>query len=148
MENANKRPLQGLLFGQYHLRSFSAHVRKSRAEIQPLRHLDAVGKVVMQSCMGAMVGDVLHFDVRVCLPLLDTGSYPLNVIPLKTQKMIDAIWGLCWNSFLFFSVCSHFRSNSTMLSYFHWCVGLMAVHESMIYIRHQPYDMNWMLNLF
>lgn len=45
-----KRPLQGLLFGQCHLRSFSAHVRKSRAEIQPPRHLDAVGKVVMQSC--------------------------------------------------------------------------------------------------
>ena len=38
-------------------RSFSAHVRKSRAEIEPLRHLDAVGKVVMQRCeVGAMVG--------------------------------------------------------------------------------------------
>ena len=63
---------------------------------------------------GAMVGcncDVLHFDVRVCLPLLDTGSYPVSII-LKTQKLIDAIWGLCWNSFLFFSVGSHFRSGS------------------------------------
>ena len=47
MEIQTKRPLKGLLFGQCHLRSFSAHVRKSRAEIQPPRHL-----MVMQPYSG------------------------------------------------------------------------------------------------
>ncbi len=37
---------------------------------------------------------------RVCLPLLDTGSYTgYTLIKSKTQKLVYAIWGLCRNNF-------------------------------------------------
>ena len=64
-------------------------------------------------CWGAIRGchgAVLFFIwicSRVCLPLLDTGSCTvITTITLKTQKLVYASWGLCWNIFFycFFSV--------------------------------------------
>ena len=49
---------------------------------------------------------------RVCLPLQDTGSY--TVIRLFTQKLVYAIWGLCWNDY------SLPRINDPTLSWAHF----------------------------
>ena len=61
--------------------------------------------------LGAMFGAVpcekvvtfstlIWIDSRICLPLLDTGSY--IAITLKAQKLAYALWGLRWNHFLTF----------------------------------------------
>lgn len=80
----------------------------------------------------------------VCLPLLDTGSYSvITVITLKTQKMVYASWGLCWNNLIDLTVSSlssvNLQVKRQWISWRHRCIWtfvVLAASADLFFVNH------------